>query len=391
MRVPMGVILAVAMCLPSFAIADREWEKAIEDAERRTIEFLENHPSVRSDRFDFKTVTLPDGSELVLDLRLERPRNGEGPFPVIFYVHGGAWASGSKAHFGRYSFLLAEHGIAGVRMEYRLKRHGNYPEVIGDVLDSIDFIRQRAGELEIDFSRVGLAGGSAGGHLSAIAAMKTPECIVYHGFNGLYDAWDRDRSRFGGGDFTGTTEEEKKAASAIYLIREDPPDTYLYHGTEDTTVDIRQSHRFAEAIRNAGGNAAVLVYGGVGHSFFGRGRYFDRTSAALLDHASHHFGLSQEPPNPDDYLLPPRYAEVPDGFSLPGTWNPVGDTPPRVLVFRADHSAQIGGNTELGWSTSHGFHYLHWEGGTMTEIEVVDSDRIRFDWGEFVRAGSEEE
>ncbi len=205
-----------------------------------------------------------------------------------------AGVNGSKAHFTHQSFELTQHGIAGVRMEYRLKSQGGmYTNVIEDVLEAIDFVRQRADELNLDFSRVALAGGSAGGHLSAIAAQLTPECICYDGFNGLYDAFDRDNGRFGGGDYTGTTEAEKKQASALYLIKDNPPDTLLYHGTDDTTIDIAQSYRFAEAIRKKGGHAEVLAYKGVGHSFFNREPYLSQTTQTLLDHVSQVFGLGK--------------------------------------------------------------------------------------------------
>ena len=278
------------------------WEQQQMWADGQTQGYAANRPQVRSDRFIFKTISLPDGSTLELDLRLERPKSG-GPFPVMFFVHGGAWATGSKAHFCHQSFSLAENGIAGVRLEYRWKSHGGvFTNVMEDVLDSIDFIRQCADDLNIDFSRVGLAGGSAGGHLSAIAAQLTPECICYDGFEGLYDAIDRGNSRFGGGDFTGTTNEEKERASALYVLRENPPDTFLYHGTADRTIDVTQSYRFAEAIRKKGACADVLVYEGAEHSFFGKEPYLSKTTQALLDHVRYVFGLRECRPDPDDYI-----------------------------------------------------------------------------------------
>jgi acetyl esterase/lipase len=241
-----------------------------------------------------------------LDFRLERPKEG-GPFPVVFYVHGGGWVSGSKSGFTHQSFVLAENGIAGVRLEYRLKKHGaKYPEAISDVMDAIDYVRQHADELNIDFSRVGLAGGSAGGHLSAIAAQLTPECICYDGYNGLFDAFKRDGGRFGGGDFTGRTEQEKRAASAMYNIKRSPPDTFLYHGTKDTTVVIKQAHRFAAAIRKKGGSAKVLSYEGAGHAFFNREPYLTATTQALLAHTMKVFGLTDKEPVISEYILPPK-------------------------------------------------------------------------------------
>jgi acetyl esterase/lipase/lysophospholipase L1-like esterase len=292
------------------------WEEQQAFAEKKTAEYQGNYPGVNSERFVFKTVQLPDGQSLDLDLRIERPVEG-GNFPVVFFVHGGGWITGSKTHFCHQSFELAKHGIAGVRMEYRWISHGaKFPEAISDVLDAVDFIRARAGELNLDFSRVGFAGGSAGGHLSAIAAQLTQECICYDGYNGLFDALDIGSGRFGGCDYTGTTVAEKKTGSAIYMIKEAPPDTFLYHGSEDTTITPDQSFRFAEAIRAKGGSAEVLIYESVGHSFFGKEPYLSLTTQALLDHTSYVFGLSCNKPVFSDYTVAPKIAEEPDSMSI---------------------------------------------------------------------------
>ncbi len=301
----MRLVVLFALCALS-AFGKGTWEEQQARAEEISVEYQAKYPAVSSERFVFKTVTLPDGSKLDLDMRIVRPKTG-GPFPVVFFVHGGAWATGSKAQFTHESYVLADHGIACVRMEYRWKSQGaKYPEAIGDVMDAIDFVRQRAKELNLDFTRVGLAGGSAGGHLSAIAAQLTPECICYDGYNGLFDAFERNGGKFGGGDYTGTTEAEKKKASAIYLIKTPPPDTFLYHGTADTTVVIEQAYRFADAIRKKGGNAEVLAYEGAAHAFFNKDPYETATTQALLDHTSFVFGLTDKKPVMSDYALPAK-------------------------------------------------------------------------------------
>lgn len=291
------------------------WEEQQAFAEKKTAEYQGLYPEVYSERYVFKTVQLPDGQILDLDLRIERPVKGDN-FPVVFFVHGGGWITGSKTHFCHQSFELAKQGIAGVRLEYRwISQGAKFPEAISDVLDAVEYVRAHAGELNLDFSRVGFAGGSAGGHLSAIAAQLTPECICYDGFNGLFDALDIGNGRFGGCDYTGTTVAEKRMASALYLIKEPPPDSFLYHGSEDTTITPDQSFRFAEAIRAKGGKAKVLLYEGVGHSFFGKEPYLSLTTKALLDHTSYVFGLSRHKPVLSDYLVAPKAVEPTNSIS----------------------------------------------------------------------------
>jgi len=367
--------LILIMVLTAPVLGKGTWEEQQARAEKISAEYQAKHPNVRSDRFVVKTVTLPDDNKLVLDLRLVRPKAG-GPFPVVFYVHGGAWGTGSKAQFTHESYVLAEHGIAGVRLEYRWKSHGaRFPEAISDVLDAIDYIRKRANELNLDFTRVGLVGGSAGGHLSAIAAQLTPECICYDGFNGLYDAWERNSSRFGGGDYTGTTEQEKKRASAMYIIKDNPPDTLLIHGTEDTTIDVKQAYRFAEAIRAKGGKAETLIYEGVGHGFFNKEPYRTVTTRALLDHTSYVFGLTKQKPDFTKHILKPKTTNVPAGFDLLGKWWQKKN-PKRIFEFRPGKTAVSPAGENLKWDESYGNYYIFWKTGSRRKIEIHDAKTI---------------
>jgi len=125
---------------------------------------------------------------------------------------------------------------------------------------------------------MGLAGGSAGGYLSALAAMKTPECRCYVGYNGVYD--------LRGKSFPGFTEYNVKEDSPIDQIRNDPPATLLLHGKADTTVPCQESLSFAEAIREKGGIAEVILYDGQKHAFFNKEPYLSKTTDALVKHVT---------------------------------------------------------------------------------------------------------
>ena len=385
----MRVLVLIALLLGSFTCWGKgTWQEQQARAEDISTQYQTQYPQVRSDRIVFKTVELPDGSELELDFRIVRPKKG-GPFPVVFFVHGGAWGTGSKAQFTHESFELADNGIAGVRLEYRWKKHGaKYPQAISDVMDAIDFVRQRADEFNIDFTRVGLAGGSAGGHLSSIAAQLTPECISYDGFNGLFDAFDRNGGKFGGGDYTGTTEAEKKSASAMYMIKDNPPDTLLYHGTADTTVVVKQAYRFSEAIRAKGGNADVLAYVGAGHAFFNKAPYQTATTQALVDHTSFVFGLTNKKPVLLDYALPPKQAKLSKqdnaskkanvlaGFQLIGKWLKQGSST-KLFEFKTNNIAISPAGVQLKWQVRDGNYFLFWKNGNPVKIEISDADKIK--------------
>jgi len=386
----MRCLVFIGLLLSTFTTWGKAtWDEQQARANELSRQYQEKYPEVNAQRLVFKSVKLPDGSKLDLDFELVRP-NTKAPSPVVFFVHGGAWGAGSKAQFTHESYVLADHGIAAVRLEYRWKSHGvKFPEAFSDVMDGIDFVRKRASELNIDFTRVGLAGGSAGGHLSSIAAQLTPECISYDGYNGLFDAFERNGGKFGGGNYTGTTEAQKKAASAIYMIKDNPPDTFLYHGTADTTVVIKQAYRFSEAIRGKGGNAEVLAYDGAGHAFFNKEPYQAVITQALLDHTSFVFGLTNKKPVLTDYALLENQAlvsaqalvskekvAVSDGIQLIGSWYQEGNSK-KLFKFNTNNIAISPSGVQLKWQVRDGNPMLFWKNGNSAKLKIIDTGKIK--------------
>ena len=200
------------------------------------------------------------------------------PTPVVFWVHGGAWSGGtleesfpSQGTFS--SYLVKNIGVAVVGVAYRCKGSlGDFTEAMEDLESAVQWVRNNAEEYNLDITQIGFAGGSAGGPLSALQAQRTPECLLYVGFNGIYDFVSEDNSAFGGGDNYGQRNPSAEANSAMHNLKEVPPYTLLLHGAEDTTIDPNQSTRFAEAVIEKGGSADVKIYDGEVHSFFSSGQ-----------------------------------------------------------------------------------------------------------------------
>lgn len=94
---------------------------------------------------------------------------GEGPFPVVVFVHGGFWRNA-------YGLDLAEpqaadavtRGYATWNIEYRRvgDTGGGYPGTLGDVAAAVDRLAGMADEYRLDVDRVSVVGHSAGGHLA---------------------------------------------------------------------------------------------------------------------------------------------------------------------------------------------------------------------------------
>ncbi len=98
---------------------------------------------------------------------------GEGPFPVIMLIHGGAFIGGDRSRFDKSLFEhYVEQGIAVMSVEYRLvSQGGQHPEAIKDCMHNLHWLIDHAEEYRFDSSRVVLQGSSAGSYLAMMLAL----------------------------------------------------------------------------------------------------------------------------------------------------------------------------------------------------------------------------
>lgn len=234
-----------------------------------------------------------DGEALSFEIDLPQ---GEGPFPVVLYAH--SW-SGNLNQLKAYSQYMATRGVAGVRINYRKMSEGNrFVDAKQDILDAIEYVRDHAASYHLDMNRFGLAGASAGAVLTSLIAQETPDCISYIAFNGGFDLVHKGPGKFPdekamqkmfGDSFDDTV---LRACSSIYNIRENPPDTLLLHGTEDTTIGPDQPERFVAALRAKGGQAKLVLYDGEEHGFFNSNRpHYQEIRDEVEEHLCRVFNL----------------------------------------------------------------------------------------------------
>lgn len=200
----------------------------------------------------------------------------ENPAPVMFYCHGGGWARGTNDSPRMISqYLAKQKGIAGVRIQYSLApQEGASVEVsVADINAAVEYIRRHAAELNIDASRMGFWGNSAGAHLAACGAMMNREAKVYVGNSGIYDlttaaittrAKDPQRIEY----FGGLDEKVLAANSPVNMIsKKHKIAALLFCGTADITVEYSQSREFAAALEKVKGNVVDLqVYENYDHN-----------------------------------------------------------------------------------------------------------------------------
>jgi acetyl esterase/lipase len=121
----------------------------------------------------YKVAKDPDRYRHQLDVY--RPK-GEGPFPVLLFLHGGGWVFGSKDdYFGLYGYgtvgrCLAERGLVVVLANYRLSPGVKHPEHIKDVARAFAWTWRHARAYGGDRGQIFVGGHSAGGHLAALLA-----------------------------------------------------------------------------------------------------------------------------------------------------------------------------------------------------------------------------
>jgi len=103
-------------------------------------------------------------------MRLYRPA-GDGPFPGVIDLHGGAWNNGDRLQCHDRAVVFAEAGLATAALDFRQAADG-YPSSLVDVNHSVRWLKTHAKALRIDPERIGLSGQSSGGHLAMLAAMR---------------------------------------------------------------------------------------------------------------------------------------------------------------------------------------------------------------------------
>ena len=212
------------------------------------------------------------GSRNHLDIwrRPELDRNGRAP--VLLQIPGGAWMVGSKRGQA-YPLMshLAERGWVCASINYRLSPRSTWPDHIVDVKRAIAWIKEHIGEYGGDPDWIAITGGSAGGHLCALAALTANDPQFQPGFE---DADTRVQAAvpfYGVYDFTGDTAlhpllvpslqayvfkqsrrrfpDAYRAASPVSYVAPDAPPFFVLHGRNDTLVPVQQGREFAAKLR----------------------------------------------------------------------------------------------------------------------------------------------
>lgn len=238
-------------------------------------------------------------------LDLYVPAGGGTPYPLIIWIHGGAFRMGDK--HDRVPLAMLAQGFAIAAINYRLSQHAIFPAQIIDCKAAVRFLRAHASQYALDPQRFIAWGESAGGHLASmlgvsghrsdwdegafLAQSSRVQAVV--DFYGPTDFLQMDRQRLPDGmihdtpdspesELIGGAIQAHPAATAqanpITHIQADAAPFLVIHGDHDRLVPHGQSEIFVDALRKARVPVTFYTVAGGGH-----GGFTDTTILALVD------------------------------------------------------------------------------------------------------------
>lgn len=251
----------------------------------------------KHERIVFKQV---DGETLDMILFLPSQKKFEKA-PFMVYTHGGGWDGGDKFKVFGSPFLEAletilDSGIACATIEYRLTELGKSTAVdcVVDCKDAVRFLVKNADAYGLDPERIGVWGGSAGGHLSLMTGLAENhlfagyselqaidpkfKCIAsYYPVTSFDDPELLKEGNLEGSQrlvsiLGGPMDEKRDVAKLISPanhLRTSSPKTLLIHGTDDKIYPIAQSEYMLKVAKEKGASVELLTVDGGGHSFIG--------------------------------------------------------------------------------------------------------------------------
>lgn len=249
----------------------------------------------------------PDGN--VLRVRIYRPKNESEKLPAFLWIHGGGYVIGApEGDDGLCQRYVKEAGCVVVSVDYRLAPEHPYPAPLEDCYSALLWMVENAESLNIDVTRLGIGGASAGGGLTASLALlardrKGPQLIfqmpLYPMINDLNDSfsnkeitgnfiWNNDLNNKGWamylGELSGTENIPYTAAPARATVEElkGLPYTYTCVGQMDPFRD--ETLQYVTNLAQAGVDVDFHLYSGAYHGFEGLNPHAELANNAVQEY-----------------------------------------------------------------------------------------------------------
>lgn len=234
-------------------------------------------------------------------LDLYVPNNATAPIPLIVWIHGGGWQNGDKSlNPNGHQLRYARNGYAVASINYRLSGEAIFPAQINDSKAAIRWLRANAAQYNLDVTRFGVWGSSAGGHLAALVgtsgdvtdlegavggnlqySSRVQAVVDWYGptdflqmdaqlksqagcGNGNHDSPASAESMLVGCAIQSCPQTVQRANSMTYASADDPP-FFIQHGTADCAVPTAQSAILHSLFQARGHDSAFVPVQGEGH------------------------------------------------------------------------------------------------------------------------------
>jgi acetyl esterase len=227
--------------------------------------------------------------------RYYRPQ-GNGPFPAVLEVHGGAWTSGDRLNNTVIGEYLAENGIVVLSIDFRMPPQARYPETVADVNFGIRYLKANAARFATRADLVGGLGTSSGGHLLLLNALRPNDpryatlplpgadatlafaiaCWPVADPLARYRAVkQRGNDRLVDAHHQFWPSEEAMAEGSPQLILDrgaavEKPRALIMQGTNDDNLTPDMARNFAAAYTRVGGSISYNEFTGEPHAFIPR-------------------------------------------------------------------------------------------------------------------------
>ena len=215
----------------------------------------------------------PHGRANLADIWRRRDLPRDGKAPVLLQVPGGAWVIGMRRPQA-YPLMshLAARGWVCVSIGYRVSPRHTWPDHIVDVKRALAWVKENIADYGGDPNFVAITGGSAGGHLSALAALTPSDPKFQPGFEEADTSVAAAVPVYGRYDWFSTTGDGRREfvgllekfvvkqefgehrdiyvdASPIRRLRADAPPFFVLHGHDDSLIPVGEAEEFVEELR----------------------------------------------------------------------------------------------------------------------------------------------
>jgi acetyl esterase/lipase len=249
---------------------------------------------------------------VALNMDLYFPADTAVPGQILLYAHGGSFVGGDKRKGSGILDIpaMTERGYAVAAINYRLMPENPFPAEIIDAKCAIRFLRANAAGYRREAEKIGIWGGSAGGHLAAMVGLTNDDPAFEAGeYLDQSSRVDAVVEMFGPSDLTapmswlqswllqrafGTHDPDDPSlfrASPVNHITPAAPPFLILHGEKDDAVPVTHAQVFHQRLTEAGANSTLVIVKNANHNFKPTGGPIEPTRGEISSMVADFFDL----------------------------------------------------------------------------------------------------